>query len=71
MLIFFALRRGELLRIELQPGYLFLSVMKEEEISFKALEPQAAQDILIYLHEVNYPAIVIPFTVFEAMRRFR
>ena len=31
-----------LLRIELQPGYLFRSVTKEGKISFKALEPQAA-----------------------------
>lgn len=32
-----------LLRIELQPGYLFRSVTKEGKISFKALEPQASQ----------------------------
>ena len=32
-----------LLRIELQPGYLFRSVTEEGKISFKALEPQAAQ----------------------------
>ena len=32
-----------LLRIELQPEYLFRSVMKERKISFKALEPQATQ----------------------------
>ena len=32
-----------LLRIEFKPGYLFRSVTKEEKISFKALEPQAAQ----------------------------
>ena len=31
------------LKIELQPGYLFRSVTKEGKISFKALEPQAAQ----------------------------
>ena len=31
-----------LLRIELQPGYLFRSVTEEGKISFKALEPQAA-----------------------------
>ena len=32
-----------LLRIELQPGYLFRSVTKGGKISFKALEPRAAQ----------------------------
>ena len=32
-----------LLRVELQPGYLFRSVTKEGKISFKALEPQAAK----------------------------
>lgn len=35
-----------LLRIELQPEYLFRSVTKEGKISFKALQPQAAQDRL-------------------------
>ena len=32
-----------LLRIELQPGYLFRSVTEEGELSFKALKPQVAQ----------------------------
>ena len=32
-----------LLKIELQPGYLFRSVTKEGKSSFKALEPQAVQ----------------------------
>ena len=35
-----------LLRIELQPGYLFHSVTEKGKISFKALEPQEAQAIL-------------------------
>ena len=35
-----------LLRIELKTGYLFCSVTKERKISFKALEPQVAQDRL-------------------------
>ena len=37
------LNNCRLLRIELQPGYLFRSVTEEGKISFKALEPQAAQ----------------------------
>lgn len=59
------------LRRELQPGYLFLSVMKEGKSYFKAPEPQAAQARLNE-HTHAEPAQGrltsdhIPFTVFEA-----